>query len=91
MSRPSKAESLELRRLETASALLYDVLTATGFLAIRLRQVHRRAPQLVDVVNPGQQELARIVDSVDQARELLGAVLEEKQWERSRKNAGGEE
>jgi hypothetical protein len=91
MSRPSKAESLELRRLETVAALLYDVLTATGFLAIRLRQVRRRAPQVIDVVDPGQQELARIVDNVDQARELLGAVLEEKQRERSLKNSGGDE
>jgi hypothetical protein len=61
---------------------LADVLKATGFLAIRLRQIHRRAPQLSALVDPGQAELSRIVDQADRAQELLGELLAQKQAER---------
>ncbi len=72
--------------METASAVLADALRAIGILAIRLRQIQRRVPHLTDLVNPGQQELARLTDDCDTAHELLGQILAEKQDDRRAKN-----
>ena len=86
MSRPSQAEQARLEALEGASALLYSVLDSCGVLAIRLRQVLRRAPELGHLICPAIEELTMVVDRCDQAHELLKAVLVEEQVGRSKRN-----
>jgi len=86
MSRPSRSEEKRLEALEGIAALLSQVLEATGILAVRLRQVQRRAPELARVINPASEELRLIVDSCDDARRLLGEVLEMEQARRREQN-----
>jgi len=64
---------------------------AAGIVAIRLRQVQRRAPALHELVIQGQGQLTAMVDALDEAHELLGEVLEEKAAERHRKHYGKSE
>ena len=69
--------------------MLHSALDSCGVLAIRLRQVLRRAPELGHLVCPAMEELAMVVDRCDQAHELLKDVLAEEQAERSNKNRRG--
>jgi len=85
MSRPSKRDARRLEGLEGATALLAQALDAAGILAVRIRQVARRAPALRELVDPADEELCTIVDACDQAQELIGGVLAEGQAERSEK------
>lgn len=62
MSRPSRNEERRLEALEGAAGLLAQARDATGVLAIRLRQIWRRAPELAHVIEPADQELGDIVD-----------------------------
>jgi hypothetical protein len=71
--------------LEGAAALLAQALIATGTLAVRLRQIERRAPGLIGLLEPADRELALIVDACDRAQELIGGVLAKGQAERSKK------
>lgn len=89
MSRPSKAESIELARLERAAGMIAAAQESAGIIAIRLRQVERRAPQLHELVTAGQGQLTAIADGLDEAHALLAAVLEAKHAERSRKHFAG--
>jgi len=91
MSRPSKAEALELARLERAAGMIAGAQEAAGIVAIRLRQVRRRAPALRELVVHGQGQLTAIADALDEAHALLGAVLEEKQRERHEQHFGSAE
>lgn len=88
MSRPSKTESAKLEALEGASGLLAQAMEATGILTIRLRQALRRAPRLDHILSPAEDELAIIVDNCDDARELLGRLLEIEQEQRRKDNRG---
>ena len=89
MSRPSRSEQERLEALEGASALLDEALRACGILSVRLRQVWRRAPELGAALELAGDEVARVVDGCDGARELLHQVLEVEQEERSRRNRAG--
>jgi len=91
MSRPTKAEAIELKRLERAAGMIAGAQEAAGIVAIRLRQVRRRAPALRELVRMGQVQLTAMADALDEAHALLGAVLEEKAAERHRKHFGTEE
>ena len=82
MARPTKAEEVELERLERAAGMLARGQEATGILAIRMRQVERRAPGLRELVRAGQSQLVVIADALDEAHALLGEVLDEKAKER---------
>lgn len=90
MSRPSKAEQERLEALEGMSALLDGVMRACGIVAVRLRQARRREPHLAGVLEPASEELALIVDSCDQAHEMVKAVLIASQARRTREDQGGE-
>ncbi len=91
MSRPTKAETLELARLERAAGKVAGAQEAAGIMAIRLRQVRRRVPALRELVTQGQVQVTAIADALDEAHELLGAVLEEKQKERHERHFGKSE
>lgn len=88
MSRPSVEQQVELEQLESAAALLAEVMQSTGLLAVRLRQIGRRVPDLQELVDLAQRELGRIVDGRDAASELLKRVLTEKQQQRKENNNG---
>ena len=91
MSRPTKGEAVELERLERAAGKVAGAQEAAGIVAIRLRQVLRRAPALRELVVHGQGQLTAIADALDEAHELLCAVLDEKQRERHARHFGGVE
>jgi len=91
MSRPTKAEAIELERLERAAGMIARAQEEAGIVAIRLRQVQRRAPALRELVVQGQGQLTALADALDEAHELLGAVLEEKRAARHRKHFGTSE
>jgi len=90
MSRPSKTDARKLEALEGAAGLLAQARDRTGILAIRLRQILRRAPEMARVIEPAGDELTAIVDYCDDARELLGEGLAFEQERRSVKNSGEE-
>jgi len=90
MSRPSKAESVELERLEVASGMLAHALEVGGIVAIRLRQVQRRAPALHELIVAGQGQLTAMVDAMDEAYGLLHEVLSDKYAQRHKAHFGGE-
>lgn len=83
MSRPSKAESLELARLERAQGMIAGAHELTGLVALRLRQVQRRAPLLGELIAAGQAQVTALADALDEAHELIAAVLETKHEARS--------
>jgi len=89
MVRPTKAEAAELEALERASGMIATAQEAAGILAIRLRQVARRAPALAVLVGAGQTQLTALVDALDDAHGLLGGVLGQKHQDRSEKHWGG--
>ena len=64
---------------------------ACGILAVRLRQIGRRAPELGELVELAAREVGRIVDGSDEAQELLKRVLEGEQRERTRADGGSRE
>jgi len=84
MSRPSKSDEQRLAGLEGVSALHDQIQTSAGLLAVRLRQIQRRAPDATEKLALADQELARLVDSCDDAQELLAGVLAADQKVRSR-------
>ena len=84
MSRPSKSDEQRLAGLEGVSALLDKTQASAGILAVRLRQIQRRAPDATEKLELADQELARLVDSCDDAQELLAGVLAADQETRSR-------
>jgi len=84
MSRPSKEDEQRLEGLEGVSALQDAVQTSAGVLAVRLRQIQRRAPEVTEWIRLADEELARLVDSCDDAQELLAGVLAADQAVRSR-------
>ena len=83
MSRPSQAESARLEALETASTHLYDAMQSCGVLAAHLRRLNRRVPQLSQIVELADREMARIIDDCDQAHDCVKQVLQSDQAERS--------
>ena len=83
MSRPSKEDEQRLEGLEGVSALQDAVQTSAGVLAVRLRQIQRRAPEVTEWIRLADEELARLVDSCDDAQELLAGVLAADQAVRS--------
>jgi hypothetical protein len=91
MVRPTKAESEELEALERASGRIATAQEAAGILAIRLRQVARRAPALSVLVGAGQVQLTALVDALDDAHGLLSGVLGQKHQDRSQTHWGGTE
>lgn len=91
MSRPSAAESVELQRLESLSALVSAIQAAVGILSLRMRQIRRRArgdQRLEAVVAPAVDELARIADGADDMYELLRLIHVDKQAERTARDRG---
>ena len=88
MSRPSRTEEDRLEALEGAAALLSGVQHASGVLAVRLRQVKRRAPSLAELIGLASDELVRIVDGCDSAHELLKRILAAEQERRTQNNGG---
>lgn len=83
MSRPSKRESERLERLEGVAGCHQAIQQSTGLLDIRLRQIHRRAPQVGEYVELASEELGRLADRVDDAQSLIAAELARGQCERS--------
>lgn len=65
-----------------------EVMRACGVLAVRLRQIYRQAPRLIEQVQQVNDELTIIVDSCDQAREMVCDVLALDQQRRTRKDKG---
>ena len=84
MSRPSKTDEKKLEGLEGVSALHDKIQTSAGILAVRLRQIQRRAPDATEKLELADEELAQLVDSCDDAQELLAGVLASDQKVRSR-------
>jgi hypothetical protein len=82
MTRPSKSESIELERLETAAGSLYQAIEAAEVLSLRFRQIRRRAPALRDLIGAGIEALTAMTVAMSTAYELLTAVLDEKQAQR---------
>lgn len=87
MSRPSRGDARRLEALEGIAGLLAQALDAADVLAIRLRQVERRAPELGALIGPAREELALVVGRCDRAQELVRAILAEDQVDRN--SAGG--
>ena len=90
MGRPNKAAAIELERLERAAGMLATAQEAAGILAIRFRQILRRAPALDELVTAGQRQLTAIADALDEAHVLLAEVLEVKASERHEAHFGGD-
>lgn len=86
MSRPSKAESEELERLERASGLVAGAQETLEIIALRLRQVQRRVPALAELATAGQAQSGAALEALDEAHGLLSAVLTEKQAARRAKH-----
>ena len=84
MSRPSKTDEKKLEGLEGVSALHDKIQTSAGILAVRLRQIQRRAPDATEKLELADEELAQLVDACDDAQELLAGVLAADQETRSR-------
>ena len=84
MSRPSKTDEKKLEGLEGVSALHDKIQTSAGILAVRLRQIQRRAPDATEKLELADEELAQLVDACDDAQELLAGVLAADQKVRSR-------
>jgi len=83
MSRPSKVNAQRLEDLETAAVHLADAMSSCGILAIHLRRVYRRVPELALIIGQIDAEMRRIVDDCDQAHDRLVAVLDAEQVQRS--------
>lgn len=81
--RPSRAESRELEALECASARVAHAQETAAIVALRFRQVERRAPGLSELTRTGQAQITQMVDALDEAHELLAQVLNEKHQVRS--------
>lgn len=86
MSRPSRRESKMLERLEGVAAQHHAIQQSAGLLDIRLRQIHRRAPQVAEYIELASAELAMLADAVDGAQTLVAAELATQQQQRSRNN-----
>lgn len=84
MSRPSRTEAKRLEMLEGISALQDAIQESVGILAVRLRQIQRRAPDVMEWVRLADEELARLADSCDDAQGLIVAMLSTEQQKRSR-------
>jgi hypothetical protein len=82
--RPTKAESLELERLERATGKVAAALDLLGVVGLRLDRILRREPGLLEIVAPGKAQLAEAATGLDDAHMLLSEVLEAKAEERSR-------
>jgi hypothetical protein len=74
--------------LEGASMQLYSALQSAGLLAVRLRQIQRRAPGLLDILRPADEEIARLVDACDRAHQLIAGQLAADQATRSERDPG---
>ena len=89
MSRPSKAEQEELQLLESTAALNAAIRHCCKYLELRLRQAQRRAlgnEHLLAVLEPCQDELNSIESAATGIRQLLAALLHDRQDERIEKN-----
>lgn len=86
MSRPSKSESIELERLETAAGTLYQAIEAAEVLQLRFRQIRRRAPALGALIDAGIEALTAMAVGMSTAYDELTAVLDAKYEARSRKH-----
>ena len=84
MSRPSRKDEHRLEGLEGVSALQDAIQRSAGLLAVRLRQIQRRAPDVTEKLRLADEELARLVDACDDAQELLAGVLAADQEVRSK-------
>lgn len=84
MSRPSRTEAERLEMLEGISALQDAIQESVGILAVRLRQIQRRAPDVMEWIRLADEELARLADSCDDAQGLIAAMLSIEQQKRSR-------
>lgn len=88
MSRPSRIEQRRLERLEGISGLLVSAMKSGSILSLRLRQIGRRAPELVSWLEMANKELAQVVDRCDDAHELVKAQLQSEQKLRVQANGG---
>ena len=92
MSRPSKTEQAELEALESAAALNAAVQHCCKFLELRIRQAERRAlghAEILAVLGPAHDELDSIDAAATGIRQLVGALLADRQEERVKQNGGG--
>lgn len=88
--RPCSSETDELERLEGAHCRLASALECAGILAVRIRQVERRAPaELLKAIRPAQDELGTLVDKLDAAHSLLQQLLDERQSRRAERERDG--
>lgn len=79
MTRPTKAESEELERLERAAGLIARDLELLAVVALRWDQVLRRCPRFRELIEAGQGQTALVVRDLDTAHGLLREVLEARQ------------
>lgn len=86
MARPSRADARELAALEGAAGGLYQAARAVEIAALRVRQIGRRAPGLVEHVERIELELETAQDRLSSTRELLFGVLGDRQERRQREN-----
>jgi hypothetical protein len=77
---------LELARLERAAGMVANAHELTGLVALRLRQVQRRAPLLGELIEAGQRQVTALADALDEAHALIDAVLTEKHEVRSERH-----
>ena len=92
VSRPSNAEAEELQLLESIAALNSAIQHCCEFLELRLRQAERRAlgnERLLAILQPTQDELDSIEAAATGIRQLVSALLADRQAERVKKNGGG--
>ena len=74
-----------LEKMEGAAGNLASAMKSVGILAVRLRQIYRRVPELAELVERVDRELAGMVDDLDCAHEQVSSVLADMQGERSAK------
>lgn len=92
MARPTREAEAELERLENIAALLSSMDDACAVIDLRFRQAKRRAKgnvYLLAVLEPVGDEMEALQSYIDAGHDLLAAILDNKQNERTLQNNGG--
>jgi hypothetical protein len=89
MSRPSKAESERLERLEGISAQAASVKHAARIARLRVRQLRRQIPETERLAGPLLEEVHRIQEGIASIQEMIHQVLVSEQQRRTERNEGG--
>lgn len=90
MARPTRAQEIELERLERACGLVSRARETVEIVEIRLHQVLRRAPALYELAMAGLGQIAAIARALDEAHGLIAVVLEQRGEERHEAHFGAQ-